>query len=308
MTDIVGKRFWFFIGAGAITVFSIVSLANFGLKSGIELSSGSLLTVNFEQTVSEVELKDELVSLGYPGAIVQRTGEGSFLIRTSELAGTAKNDLTDGLTNRFGAVSEAEFYSVSPMVASETARNAGIAIAVAAVGILLYITFAFRRMPKPFRYGVCALIALGHDVLVALGIFAVLGGIWGWETNLMFITGILAVVGYSVNNTVVVFDRIRENLLLGISPDFATVVNISLVETLSRSLNTSLTTLFVVLSLLLFVGASIQNFAVVLLIGIIAGTFSSICIAPNLLVAWEEGGWRGLFKQRPPRVPVAESE
>jgi preprotein translocase subunit SecF len=291
-----------------ITVFSIVSLANFGLKSGIELSSGSLLTVNFEQAVSEVELKEELADLGYPAAIVQRTGEGSFLIRTSELAGTAKNDLTDGLTNRFGAVSEAEFYSVSPMVASETARNAGIAIAVAAVGILLYITFAFRRMPKPFRYGVCALIALGHDVLVALGIFAVLGGIWGWEINLMFITGILAVVGYSVNNTVVVFDRIRENLLLGISPDFATVVNISLVETLSRSLNTSLTTLFVVLSLLLFVGASIQNFAVVLLIGIIAGTFSSVCIAPNLLVAWEKGGWRGLFKQRPPRVPVVESE
>ena len=308
MIDIVGKRFWFFIATGIVMVFCIVSLAHFGLRPGIELSSGSLLTVNFEQAVSEVELKSELADLGYPGAIVQRTGEGSFLIRTSELTGTAKNDLEESLTARFGAVSEAEFYSVSPMVASETARNAGIAIAVAAVGVLLYVTWAFRKMPRPFRYGTCALIALGHDVLVPLGIFAVLGGIWGWEINLMFITGILAVVGYSVNDTVVIFDRIRENLMLEISPDFATVVNISLVETLSRSLNTSLTTLIVVLSLLLFVGVSIQNFAVVLLIGIIAGTYSSVFLAPNLLVAWEKGGWKGLFKQRPLRASVAESK
>ena len=299
MTDIVGKRFWFFIAAGAVILFSIISLAHFGLKPGIELSSGSLLTVNFEQTVNEAELKQELVGLGYGRAIVQETGEGSFLIRTSELTSQTKTELESGLTARFGPVTEAEFYSVSPMVASETARNAGIAIAVAAVGILLYITWAFRRMPKPFRYGVCAIIALGHDALVALGVFAVLGGTLGWEINLMFITGILAVVGYSVNNTVVVFDRIRENLTRGVSSDFETVVNNSLVETISRSLNTSLTTLFVVLALLLFVGATIQNFAVVLLIGIVAGTYSSLFIAPNLLIVWEKGEWGRLFKRRP---------
>jgi len=297
MTDIVGKRFWFFVAAGALILFCIISLGRFGLKSGIELSSGSLLTVNFEQAVNEADLKQELANLGYAGAIVQQTGEGDFIIRTSELDSQTKSQLEEGLTTRFGQVTEAEFYSVSPMVASETARNAGIAIAVAAVGILLYITWAFRKMPNPFRYGTCALIALGHDVLVALGIFAVLGGVLGWEINLMFITGILAVVGYSVNNTVVVFDRIRENLIRGISNDFETVVNRSLVETLSRSLNTSLTTLFVVLALLFFVGATIQNFAVVLLIGIVAGTFSSVCIAPNLLVVWEKGGLRQLFKR-----------
>jgi preprotein translocase subunit SecF len=132
---------------------------------------------------------------------------------------------------------------------------------------------------------------------VALGIFAILGATLGWEINLMFITGILAVVGYSVNNTVVVFDRIRENLQKGLSPHFETVVNNSLVETVSRSLNTSLTTLIVVLALLLFVGASIQNFAVVLLVGIIAGTFSSICIAPNLLIVWEKGEWGGFTRR-----------
>ena len=306
MTDIVGKRFWFFVASGIIILFSIISLASFGLKPGIELSSGSMLTVSFEQTVVKSDLKEELASVGYPGALVQQTGEGGFLIRTEELSGEDKTALEHTLQDRFGAVTESEFYSVSPMVASETARNAGIAIAVAAVGILLYITWAFRRMPNPFRYGTCALIALGHDTLIALGVFAVLGGMFGWEINLMFITGILAVVGYSVNNTVVVFDRIRENLSRKVSADFKTVVNNSLVETLSRSLNTSLTTLFVILALFLFVGASIQNFAVVMLIGVIAGTFSSICIAPNLLVVWEEGKWSNFFKRNP--QPAAEAE
>jgi len=177
------------------------------------------------------------------------------------------------------------------MVATETAHNAAIAVAIAAVGILLYITWAFRRMPRPFHYGVCAVIALLHDVVVVLGIFSILGAILNWEINLMFITGVLAVIGYSINNTVVVFDRIRENLKRGISADFEAVVNNSLVETLSRSLNTSLTTLFVVLALLLFVGASIQNFAIVLLIGIIAGTYSSLFIAPTLLLVWQNGEW-----------------
>ena len=300
MTDIVGKRFRFFLISGIIIIVSIVSLANFGLKSGIEFSSGSMMTIHFEQVIDSDELKQEVASSGYPNAIIQQTGEGDFLIRTGELTSEDKAEITNALTARFGPATESEFHSVSPMVAAETARNAAIAIGVAAVGILLYITWAFRRMPKPFRYGVCALIALGHDVLIALGIFSILSATLGWEINLMFITGILAVVGYSVNNTVVVFDRIRENLNRGVSPNFDVVVNNSLVETLGRSLNTSLTTLFVVLALLLFVGASIQNFAVVLLIGIIAGTFSSICIAPNLLVTWEKGDWSKLF--RPTRV------
>ncbi len=297
MTDIVGKRFRLLIISGTIILVSIIALANFGLKPGIEFSSGSMMTVQFEQGIAEADLQQELTGLGYPNAIIQQTGEGNFLIRTGELTDEEKAEITNTLTAKFGPTSESEFYSVSPMVATETVRNAGIAIGIAAVGILLYITWAFRKMPKPLRYGTCALIALGHDSLVAMGIFAILGRVLGWEINLMFITGILAVVGYSVNNTVVVFDRIRENLKKGISPDFGVIVNNSLVETLSRSLNTSLTTLFVALALLLFVGASIQNFAVVLLIGIVAGTFSSICIAPNLLIVWERREWGSLFKR-----------
>ena len=295
MFDIVGKRFWFFLSSGVVILIAIIALATIGLKTGIEFSSGSMMTVSFEQEVDHGELKQELARLGYANAIVQSeirpAGGGVFYIRTGELGDEEKAQMENGLAARFGNLEETEFSSVSPMIATETARNATIAVAVAAIGVLLYITWAFRRMPNPFRYGTCAVVALVHDALVAMGVFSILGGILGWEINLMFITGILAVIGYSVNNTVVIFDRIRENLTRGVSPQFDVVVNNSLVETLSRSLNTSLTTLLVVVSLLLFVGASIQNFAVVLLIGVIAGTYTSLCIAPTLLVVWEKREW-----------------
>ena len=292
MLDIVGKRFWFLLISVVIILICIISLAVIGLEAGVEFSSGSVMTVGFEEEVTRSELEKELSGLGYTNVIIQSVGEEDWLIRLPELTGKDKEELEAGLTEALGTLEVREFDVVSPMVATETARNAGIAIAVAAIGILLYVAWAFRRMPNPFRYGTCAIVALIHDAVVALGVFAILGGVLGWEINLMFVTGILAVIGYSVNNTVVVFDRIRENLTRDARSDFEVVVNSSLVETLSRSLNTSLTTLFVVLTLLLFVGASIQNFAVVLLIGIIAGTYSSLCIAPQLLVVWRKDEWR----------------
>ena len=299
MFDITGKRFWFFLISGVVILIGVISLATFGLKSGIEFSSGSLLTVDFEQEVAQDELNEALADLGYTNVIVQRTGAGDFLIRTHGISSDEKIKLEDDLATRFGKLTEAEFNSVSPMIAAETAQNAAIAVVIAAFGILFYVTWAFRRMPKPFHYGTCAIIALAHDALIALGIFSILGGILNWQINLMFITGILAVIGYSVNNTVVIFDRIRENLRMGVSADFETIVNNSLVETLGRSLNTSLTTVIVVLALLLFVGASIQNFVAVLLIGIIAGTFSSICIAPMLLIVWDKGEWSRFLRWLP---------
>jgi len=294
--DIIGKRFRFFLISGVLILVSIISLATFGLNSGIEFSSGSILTVDFEQEVEQAQLNQELSDLGYSNVIIQRTGAGDFIIRTHELGQDEKTKLEDALAARFGNLTEAEFNSVSPMIAAETAQNAAIAVAVAAIGILLYVTWAFRRMPNPFRYGTCAIIALIHDALVALGIFSILGGIMHWQVNLMFITGILAVIGYSVNDTVVIFDRIRENLTLGTSRNFEAVVNKSLAETLSRSLNTSITTLIALLALLLFVGATIQNFVAVLIIGVIAGTFSSIGIAPSLLVVWDKKEWGRFLK------------
>ena len=292
MLDLVGKRFWFFYIAGAISLVCIIALGIFGLKPGVEFSSGSMVTINFEKTVSQSDLEQGLTSLGYASAIVQRdVVSGAYYIRLPQLTDPDKAKLEQDLTATFGTLQESEFYSVSPMVASETARNAGFAVAISVVGILLYVAWAFRKMPSPFRYGTAAIIALVHDTLVATGVFAILGALLNWQVDLMFITGILAVIGYSVNNVVVVFDRIRENVTLGISSDFATIVNNSLVETLSRCLNTSLTTIFTLVALLLFVGASIQNFVVVLIIGVISGTFSSTCIAPTLLVVWENDEW-----------------
>jgi preprotein translocase subunit SecF len=307
MFDIVGKRFWFFLIAGVVILICIISLSTFGLKAGIEFSSGSMMTVGFEQEVDLDELRQEVASLGYSGAIIQHFEAGDdFLIRLPELSDGAKSELEAGLVASFGALEDSKFdKKVSAMVAAETTRNAAIAVAVAAIGILLYVTWAFHRMPDPFHYGTCAIIALIHDTLVALGVFSILGGILGWEINLMFVTGILAVIGYSVNNTVVVFDRIRENLTVSGRTDFEVVVNNSLVETLSRSLNTSLTTLFVVLALFFFVGATIQNFAVVLLIGVIAGTYSSLLIAPQLLVVWEKGEWGRFIRWLP--LPAAKA-
>ncbi len=299
MIDITGKRSRFFLIAGLVILVCIISLAVFGLELGIEFSSGSMMTIGFEQEVDQDELMAELAGLGYANAIIQKFEEGDFLIRLPELSDELKAELEAGLTAEFGTFEGKFDKKVSPMVASETTRTAAIAVAIAAVGVLLYITWAFRRMPKPLRYGACAIVALFHDALVALGVFSIISAILGWEINLMFVTGLLAVIGYSVNNTVVVFDRIRENLLESPNSDFEVIVNNSLVETLTRSLNTSLTTIIVVLTLLLFVGSTIQNFTVVLLIGVIAGTFSSLFIAPSLLVVWEKGEWRRLIK-RPP--------
>lgn len=287
MLDIVSKRNLFFIITGLAVLICVIALFFPGLKPGIDFSSGSMLTISFENPVTETELRNELADLGYGNAAVQTTGAGDFIIRSVRLDDVKKAALEADLTAKFGPVEERGFESIDPVIATKTTETALIAVAIAAVGILLYVTWAFRRMPSPFRYGTCAIIALAHDVLLVMGIFAILGGIFDWEINLMFITGILAVIGYSVNNTVVIFDRIRENLIGGVSPHFEVVVNNSLVETLSRSLNTSLTTLITVLALLLFVGSTILNFTVVLLVGIMVGTYSSLFVAPLLLVAWE---------------------
>jgi preprotein translocase subunit SecF len=299
MPDLIGKRFRLFLVSGLVILTGIVSLSVFGLKAGIDFSSGSILTIRFEQQVSTDELKEALANRGLANAIVQTTGEGDFLIRSTTLTSDEKEQLETDLEAEFGPLTERGFENVEPIVARQTANVAFIAVAVAAIGILLYVTWAFRRMPKPFRYGTCAIVALVHDALVALGVFSIIGAILGLEVNLMFITGILAVIGYSVNNTVVIFDRIRENLLSNSKLGFEQVVNNSLLESLTRSLNTSLTTMIVVLARLLFVGATIQNFAMVLLIGIIAGTFSSLFIAPSLLVIWEKKEWKRFLSWLP---------
>jgi preprotein translocase subunit SecF len=291
MIDIIGKRPWLFIVSGIFILLSIVFLVVFGLKPGLEFSSGSSMTLSFSQKVDPNALKNELADLGYGNSIVQTTGGGDFIIRTVALTEETKNQLEADLSAKFGPLTEKSLQTIEPVIAKQTSRTTLIAVIIAAAAILLYMVWAFRKLPKAFYCGTSAIIALLHDVFITAGIFALLGAILGWEINLMFITGILAILGYSINNTVVVFDRIRENMKKGISHDFEVVANHSVVEIMGRCLNTSITTLITILALLLFVGGAIQNFVWVLLIGVLVGTFDSICIAPALLVVFETGRW-----------------
>ncbi len=303
--NIIGKRYWFFIISGLLILISVISLGTVGLKSGIEFSSGSMLTLKFDNPIDYGQFKQSIIDQGYNDAIIQTVGENEYLIRTREISEEEKSRIESSLSSQFGQLSESQFYSVSPLVATETVRSAIIAVVVAMAGILLYVTWAFRRMPKAFRWGTCSVIALFHDALVTVGLFSIFGAILNWEINLMFITGVLTVIGYSVNNTIVVFDRIRENEIKGVSPVFETIVNSSQIETLGRSLNTSITTLITSLALLLFVGSTIQNFAVILIIGIVVGTFDSIFVAPGLLVVWDKNEWGRFIGRKLPPVVAA---
>lgn len=291
MIDFVGKRFWWFALSAIVLVPGIISLIIFQLRPGIEFSSGSTITLQFEQKVEQSDLRTYLGQIGYTDVILQRTAEGNFLLRTREITSEVKDALVVKLKDKFGDVKALDFFSVSPIVASETANRSAVAVAVTAIGILFYISWAFRKVKKPFRYGVCAIIAMIHDVFVVLGVFSILGRLFNVEIDAMFIAGMLTVVGYSVHDTIVVFDRIRENSIKGVSKDFGEIVNYSLLQTIGRSLNTSLTTLFVIVALFLFGGATIKNFILVLLIGIVTGTYSSIFNAAQLLVVWEKKEW-----------------
>ena len=200
--------------------------------------------------------------------------------------------------------SKVEFASVSPIVAAETVRTAFYSVAAASVFILLYVWYAFRRVPKAYRYGISAILALVHDVIIVLGVFAILGKVIGMEVNSMFIVGILIVAGYSVNDTIVVFDRIRENVSRSPDRDLGAVVNQSIMGTIGRSLNTSLTTLFVLLAMLLIGGPSIRGLLLVVAIGAVVGTYSSIFIASQFLVMWDRGDI-GRFLRRGSRASAA---
>jgi preprotein translocase subunit SecF len=295
MIDFVGKKQWFFLISAVALIVVIISLAVFKLQPGIDFTGGTSMTLHFTPQVEQDQLRQEFINLEHPEAVIQRTG-GDFFIRIKGISAQERETMTEGLETSLGSqITVRDYNTVSPYIAIETARNAGIAVIIAALAMLFYIAWAFRRMPKPLRWGTCAIIALVHNVLIVLGVFSILGRVANVEVDAMFITGVLTVVGYSINNTVVVFDRIRENMSRGISPDFAATVNCSLLETLARSLNTTLTTLCVILALLLFGGATIHYFILVLFIGLLAGTYSSMCIAGQLLVVWEKREWGKLL-------------
>lgn len=312
MLDFAGKRWWYLSISLFLFAASSVALLLWGLKAGIEFTSGSSFTLEFpERTVTQSELRQAMRDLDHPEARIQGAGANTFIIRTAELenapsldsaAGPAPpgeiDEIESALRARFGEFTREDFSTVSGTVSSEIARYATFAVFAAAVAILLYVWVMFRQLPKPWRYGTCAIVALVHDSFIILGLFAVLGQFRNTEVDTAFITAILTVIGFSVHDTIVVFDRIRETVSNDPYVPFEEAVNASMTETLARSINTSLVVVLTVLAMMLIGGETIRNFLLVLLVGIVAGTYSSIGVASQLLVVWENGDignfWRRL--------------
>ena len=338
MIDFAGKRWWYLSISLLLFVAAAVCLAIFNLKPGIEFTSGSSFTFEFaERTVHQGELRSAMSDLGHSDSRIQGSGSNTYLIRTRELKSTQPVTPLDGagpqlqpegeidtvqaaLCQKFGktgddgkctGVNRKDFSTVSETVSTEIAQKATYAVIGAAVFIMLYIAFAFRGLGlrRGFRFGAAAIIAVLHDAFIVLGVFAALGHFNNTEVDTAFITAILTVIGFSVHDTIVVFDRIRETLTHDPYIPFEEAVNASMTETLARSINTSFVVVLTVVAMLLIGGVTIRNFLLVLLIGIVSGTYSSIGIASQLLVAWENSDipkfWRKITGHK--EAAVAEA-
>ncbi len=325
--DFVKRRGFYFALSALLLVPGLISLAvPPALKAGIEFSAGATFTVHFQDSgVTQDDVTKAISDLGHSEARVQKTTDGSFIVRMKGIEGPAGPPvgpappgpvdlIQKGLRDRFGPIGKvaddgtftdtggfSNFSSVSEIVSREIGRNSAIAVAAAALAILVYISWSFRNVPNPWRYGVAAIVAAMHDGFFILGAFSIFGKVLGTEINTMFITGVLTVIGFSVHDTIVVFDRIRENVAKYPDVPFDEAVNASLTETVARSINTSFTVLITVVSLLLMGGSGIDPLLIALLLGIVAGTYSSIFIASQILVSWEDGDFARIFRRIVPR-------
>jgi len=281
--DIIGKRNWYFALSLLVLIPGLIFLAKGDLKKSIEFSGGSELQVQFARPVAAQRIRNALESAGYKENMVQLAEGNTALIRTAALNAEEKQKIVASL-QPLGKFEERGFDQVGAIVSRELTRNAFLAVIIASVGILLYLGIRFSQM----KFGVCAVIALIHDVIVVTGIFAMMGALAGWEIDSLFITAMLTIIGFSVHDTIVIFDRIRENLRhRQKGEDFEGLVNRSILQSFARSINTSLTVVITLVALLVLGGSVIRLFVVALLIGIISGTYSSIFNASPLLVVWE---------------------
>jgi len=302
MFDFVRRRGLFFAISAIVLVPGVFSLLiPPSLQPGIEFTSGATMTLDFvNESVDQDDLRTALADVGHDEARVQRTSDNNFIVRIDELETppsppigpsppSERDQLEAGLGDELGDFTVLNFNQVSEIVSNEIIVNAAIAVAFAAVAILAYISWTFRNVPKAYRYGIAALAAASHDILFVVGAFSIFGKLFGTEVDSMFITGVLTVLGFSVHDTIVTFDRIRENVTTNPGVSYEEIVNASLTETLSRSLNTSITVIFPILALLLLGAGAINVLLLALLLGIAAGTYSSIFIASQILVSWENG-------------------
>jgi preprotein translocase subunit SecF len=311
--NIIKNRYLYFLISLLVIVPGIVFMAinwtrtgKGPLLLGIDFTGGSLLEVKFDSgslpPISDItSIYNQFSSTTMPisGPIVQPLGTDSFSIRSKTMDDATKGKIVDAMQQRFNTtVTVLNFTSVSAAVGQEVANAAGIAVLLAAIAILIYIWIAFRKVQHAFRFGTAAIIAMLHDVFVVLGVEAILGVLLGWEADSLFLTALLTVIGFSVHDTIVVFDRIRENTNIYRRVDFEKIINHSIVQTLDRSINTQLTVMFTLFALVLFGGDSIRHFVIILLVGVFSGTYSSIFNASPILVVWENREWRTWFRPK----------
>ena len=323
MFDFVRNRRFFYLLSAILLVPGVISLIlPGGLNPGIDFTSGTIMTIQFDQPVDQNRLREEFAQIGHSEAIVQQSssGDNTFIVRTrplvqaqadatGTLGSSERQQIEQALTETFGPLQILGLDQVSPLIAEQIVRYAILAVAAASVCILLYLWWAFNKVSHPIRYGTTAIVALLHDSLIVLGIFSILGRLFpaSIELEATFIVAVLTVIGFSVHDTIVVFDRIRENFTRRAGEAFEDVVNHSLAQTLTRSLNTSLTVILTLIVLMLFGGITIRTFVLALLVGITTGTYSSIFVASMLLVSWHIGelNWLWPFR-RDRRLAMSE--
>ena len=270
-------KFWFSV-SGLILLFGVVSLSLYGIKLGIDFKGGTLAEIQFEQPYRLEQVKTALSDSGIGNYQLQAAENNSLIIKTENLEKEKHDELLKKIGETAGNFKETRLDSIGPVVGKELRTNAIYQLLLVSLGIIIYIGYAFRKVPKPltsWRFGWAAVIALFHDLLFVLGVFSLLGHFKGVEVDSLFVTAMLTVLGFSVHDTIVVFDRIRENLKVYAGQSIEFVINHSIAQTIVRSLNTSLTVLFVLLALLLFGGETIRFFVLALFIGVIVGTYSS---------------------------------
>jgi preprotein translocase subunit SecF len=315
--NIIKYRYLFFGISLLVIIPGLIALIMWGLPTGIDFTGGSLLDVRLVNTanmptineISDIYGEYSTADNGIANPLVQPVGTDGFSIRSKQMDEATKTAIIDAIKSRYSTeVVILNFTNISPAIGQEVALRAAGAVALAAIGILLYISFAFRGVSHSFRYGTAAIIAMLHDVLVVLGIEALLGHFLGWQADALFLTALLTVIGFSVHDTIVVFDRIRENSHVYRKLNYEMLVNHSIVQTLDRSINTQLTVMITLFSLILFGGESIRHFVMILLVGVFSGTYSSIFNASPILVVWENKEWRNWFrggKNKPDEVAAS---
>ncbi len=300
MFNFAENRRTYFLLSGSIIVLGIVamiySMVTYGalVRLSIDFKGGSLFLVKFEDEADEEAIREIYTDFGQDDPVIQQLGDpgdNRWQIRAGDLTPEEQTAIKDTLDEEVAPIdtTQSSFDVVDPSVGSEVTAAAIMAVVAAAVVILGFIWFAFRRVPNAVRYGACAIFAMLHAVLITMGIMSALGIFFGWEVDALFLTAMLTVVGFSVQDSIVVFDRIRENLPRYRAEPYETVVNRSVLETIHRSLATQLNAIFVMVAILLFGGATIKQFIAILLLGLMSGTYSSLFNAVPMLVAWEKG-------------------